>query len=171
MCMYTEQEFRNVRLEIREVQLDVERDRREWRAAIHTLRRANEQVERDRCELRAAIDQLRRAIDRIRQRDGRAAGQALMSALPRSSSRSRSPSPEFREVTVTAAEQDLYTQLMYVQVAVREDRHEWRASIQQLRRATALLRQQMPVTATATTTTTTTTTTSAGASTTPPPPG
>ena len=140
MCMYTEQEFRNVRAE----------------------------MVQDRGELRAAIDQLRRAIDRIRQRDGRAAGQALMSALPRSSSRSRSPSPEFREVTVTAVEQDLYTQLMYVQVAIREDRREWREAIQQLRRATELLHQQMPATATATTTTTTTTAT--GASTTPPDP-
>ena len=118
----------------------------------------------DRDELRVAIDQLRRVIDRIRQKmvqpdlrwDGRAAGQGPMSA-----------SPEFREVTVTAAEQDLYSQLMYVQVAIREDRRELRAAIQELRRATELLRQQMPVTATATTTTTTTTT-AAGASTTPP---
>ena len=44
MCMYTEQEFRNVRLEIREVQCDVQRDRREWRAAIHQLRRATERL-------------------------------------------------------------------------------------------------------------------------------
>ena len=131
MCQYAENEFRKVRHEIHsgvfEVQRDVERDRHEWRAAIQTLRRTTDHLAQNAVRLRCDILQL----------DGRAGGQ-----------RSRSPSPGFREVTVTATEQELCDQLMHMQVAIREDRREWRLSIQELQQAIALLRQQM-MTATA----------------------
>ena len=168
MCMYTEREFEKVRdaISAMQVQLvgDAGRDRHEWASAIQAVRHAHAE---DRTELRGAIDQMRHAIDRIRQkmtqldlqRDGSSARQALTSDLPHPSSHSHSSSPPaLRGVKVCGVvERELYTELMNVQVAIRDDRRQWDASFTELRHAIELLRHQMRVlTATAATTATTT---------------